>query len=1286
MSDTANSKVAVFFDYENIVYSLRNRFEQKANFEALMTKCGEFGRVVEARAFADWGLPYMSPALMYALQSSGFDLIFVPTGSTQANSPRKNVADLYMAIQVMEVLHARPDVSTFVLMTGDRDFMPLVNHLKRSGKRVVAIGVDGSSSYYLTQSVDDFFYYSEVEQIFEEKPKRLKGRLTNAYDALVQAIRVTYEKGKSPRMTNLKPIMIDLMSGFDEKEYQDAHGRYFQRFKDFVQEAQRRGLVRIVRRGNSHEVYLADQTEVKESDETPEGEPIGLQVAYKLLVQAVKDADEQNKSCRTGAIRGRLRKLHKGFNEQLVYNGGGKPFETFLDFAKSAEAAGLVELHGSGSGTEIKPIGEEEPERREVSGKEAREAILGGLRAYTNYPTSFLSLASFVHRHNEQHGLTIEEQLARNMMTEAVDLGLIKQIVLENGRRKYALEDQAHLSKAFLDKDTADATQAAEPKEPSGKSDSKQDAVKEEAKAPDAGQAVEESLAEAAASAVAEATAEVEEVKTEEPDPYTALIVAIQDVLASGKAPILPRIKSGIKRQLPAFSEGELTDDSGNPFVKFKDFILHAQQRGMVRIIEEEGSQPRVTIVTPSEAILADDTLAEAQAAIEEAATESKPPASEDTITVEDLAEAVAAAQGAAAQEQEAVAQEVASEETVAEEKSAEPEPAPAPKPPVYADFTPISEREQRELIVNGMRTFRDYPAPFMAILAHCRSLRDQREVFLSNSDLRELLSESHKVGLLSRTTERGTYPTLYAYNGEEALIQKFVEQEQAEPVEAPEPVEEVTVEETQPEPEAAVEQPEVAPEPEPTPEPDPEPTDSELRHFVIETLRTISSDGAQFKEIEATLKTARDAAELGGSNQRLKGLLQFASRQGVLDVVSPYGMRPRRFGFTNNEEAINAYLGIVPEPAEAPVEAEAPAIEQTVAPIEPAEASSGPEEAVDEALEEAPAANVEETVAVESAVEAPADAESVVEAASEADVSEADVPEADVSETDVPETDVPETGVSETDVSEADVPAATDDTPAPVDIFATLRDAVGQLLAEGKSTKFGPVKRRMKKLDETFDEKQHVGDNGKPFKRFKDYVLAAQAGGHVQLDESGKKIELPSVEAEPESAESITEEAPAVDEALAESPVEEAEPASPVAEDPVEEAAVEAVAEAAAEAPAEVDAEVVAEDVVAAVEETVAAEPASDDAAIEEKDPLTVAFELLRTAVADAIEAKRSQRLPAIRTRMVRLDEAFDIAKLRKAEGGKFKSLPDFVRSAEAAGYVQLEGKGAQLTVHLAE
>lgn len=165
----ATADVAVFFDFENIFYSVRNTYGLNPNFRAIMDTCEHHGRVILARAYADW----MSPDLRqvpHALYANGVEPVYVPTyhrsddGEAEGGSRQhiKNSVDLHLCIDGMEALFQLPTVEVFVLLTGDRDFIPLVNALKQHGKRVTVIGVQGSTSAHLAQAADEFVYYHEL--------------------------------------------------------------------------------------------------------------------------------------------------------------------------------------------------------------------------------------------------------------------------------------------------------------------------------------------------------------------------------------------------------------------------------------------------------------------------------------------------------------------------------------------------------------------------------------------------------------------------------------------------------------------------------------------------------------------------------------------------------------------------------------------------------------------------------------------------------------------------------------------------------------------------------------------------------------------------------------------------------------------------------------------------------------------------------------------------------------------------------------------------------------------
>ncbi len=171
--DTLSSRadVAVFVDFENIYVSVREKFDATPNFELIMDRCEDFGRIVLARAYADW---YRYPRVTSALFANGVEPMYVPTyyydrevGRT--GRPIKNSVDIHLCIEAMRTLYTQAHISKFVLVTGDRDFIPLVNAIRQNGKDVIVIGIGGAASAHLAQSADEFLFY---EQIADLKPSQ----------------------------------------------------------------------------------------------------------------------------------------------------------------------------------------------------------------------------------------------------------------------------------------------------------------------------------------------------------------------------------------------------------------------------------------------------------------------------------------------------------------------------------------------------------------------------------------------------------------------------------------------------------------------------------------------------------------------------------------------------------------------------------------------------------------------------------------------------------------------------------------------------------------------------------------------------------------------------------------------------------------------------------------------------------------------------------------------------------------------------------------------------------
>lgn len=310
-TDNLRLDVAVFIDFENVYVSVRDKLDVNPNFEIIMDRVADLGRVVIARAYADW---YRYPRVTSALYANGIEPMYVPTYYYDRDLGRtgraiKNSVDMNLCIDAMKTLYTNPNIGKFVLATGDRDFIPLVNAIRQHGKEVIIIGVGGAASGHLAQSADEFIFY---EQLLGKKPQPLqsdtprvraaeRGRdiedvvepapsvrprqeaqpaertpppeppapetpreEPDIYDMLVRAVHLARERGYVCSFGSLKLVMKELMGGeFKESKYRDATGKPFAKFKDFALEAERRGKVQVFTSGAVVEVFLPGEDPYK---------------------------------------------------------------------------------------------------------------------------------------------------------------------------------------------------------------------------------------------------------------------------------------------------------------------------------------------------------------------------------------------------------------------------------------------------------------------------------------------------------------------------------------------------------------------------------------------------------------------------------------------------------------------------------------------------------------------------------------------------------------------------------------------------------------------------------------------------------------------------------------------------------------------------------------------------------------------------------------------------------------------------------------------------------------
>jgi len=162
--ESNEERLAVYIDHENVAIGARSvglRFDPKPLTDAL----AERGRLITRRAYADWNLFREDRRGMV---DANVELIEIPQRS---DSVRKNAADIQMAVDAMELALTRDFVSTFVIVSGDSDFTPLVGKLRELNKRVIGVGVKGSTSAMLPGSCDEFLFYDRLDGV-----PRLEGR------------------------------------------------------------------------------------------------------------------------------------------------------------------------------------------------------------------------------------------------------------------------------------------------------------------------------------------------------------------------------------------------------------------------------------------------------------------------------------------------------------------------------------------------------------------------------------------------------------------------------------------------------------------------------------------------------------------------------------------------------------------------------------------------------------------------------------------------------------------------------------------------------------------------------------------------------------------------------------------------------------------------------------------------------------------------------------------------------------------------------------------------------
>jgi uncharacterized protein (TIGR00288 family) len=252
------TNMALFCDFENVALGVRDakypQFDIKKVLERLLLK----GSIVVKKAYCDWERYKDFKGKMH---EASFEMIEIP----HVRQSGKNSADIRLVVDALDLCYTKSHVDTFVIISGDSDFSPLVSKLRENNKYVIGIGVKDSTSDLLSDNCDEFIFYDDLVRAQEAKKKeaarkspaksvagktktseakREDVRRQEALDFIVETVEALIaERGSDEKIwgSMVKTTMQRRKPGFTESYYG------YRSFKELVEDAHKQKLLTVMR-------------------------------------------------------------------------------------------------------------------------------------------------------------------------------------------------------------------------------------------------------------------------------------------------------------------------------------------------------------------------------------------------------------------------------------------------------------------------------------------------------------------------------------------------------------------------------------------------------------------------------------------------------------------------------------------------------------------------------------------------------------------------------------------------------------------------------------------------------------------------------------------------------------------------------------------------------------------------------------------------------------------------------------------------------------------------------
>ncbi len=247
-----NATMAVYLDLENIALGAQDAHYPAFNIQKVLERLLLKGHIVVKKAYCDFE---RYKTFKRDLHEAAFELIEIP----HVRQSGKNSADIRMVVDALDLCYTKGHVDTFVIISGDSDFSPLVSKLRENAKKVIGVGVKNSTSDLFIANCDEFIYYDDLVRA---EPSRARRRTTvasvpsakpaeggnegpsleKAFDLVAETLEaITQEREADEPIwgSMIKQAIKRLNPGFNERAYG------FRSFNELLLETQKRGLLKL---------------------------------------------------------------------------------------------------------------------------------------------------------------------------------------------------------------------------------------------------------------------------------------------------------------------------------------------------------------------------------------------------------------------------------------------------------------------------------------------------------------------------------------------------------------------------------------------------------------------------------------------------------------------------------------------------------------------------------------------------------------------------------------------------------------------------------------------------------------------------------------------------------------------------------------------------------------------------------------------------------------------------------------------------------------------------------